>query len=232
LYEQSRFTYADQVEYLTRTYSKYLGKAAAGMRHTDSLLEIGCGNGFLLDAARRDGWKSVSGVEPSRDAIEKAPREVRENIVCDVMRPGLFQPMSFDLVCLFQVLDHLPDPASVLAECFRVLRPGGRVLCLNHNVRAVSARLLGQRSPIIDVEHTYLYSRKTVRLLLEKVGFADVKTGTVVNVYPLQYLAWLLPLPSKLKKGLLSRFDRTPLGRITLPVPLGNLFAVGQKAAS
>jgi len=47
----------------------------------------------------------------------------------------------------------VPNPAALLDACFAALRPGGLVLSSNHNITAVSARLLGERSPIVDIEH-------------------------------------------------------------------------------
>ena len=59
------------------------------------------------------------------------------------MRPGLFGAGQFDVICLFQVSTMCPNPDVLLDACFAALRPGGLVLSLNHNVGAVSARLLG-----------------------------------------------------------------------------------------
>ena len=151
LYHQSTFTYTDEVTDLKRTYGRYLAKLDHYGAHKDALLEIGCGNGFFLQQALAQGYRSVRGVEPSRAAVNQAAPEVRGSIVCDLMRPGLFGPAEFDVICLFQVFDHVPDPAALLDACFIALRPGGLVLSLNHNVTAVSAHLLGERSPIVDI---------------------------------------------------------------------------------
>ncbi len=158
LYASSSFDYGEEVESIQATYGRALGWLEERSPRRESLLEIGCGNGFFLAQARRQGWREVRGVEPSADAVAKAPPELDGAIVQDVMRAGLFAPESFDAVCLFQVLDHISSPVELLEECLAVLRPGGQILALNHNVRAWSARLLGERSPIVDIEHTYLYS--------------------------------------------------------------------------
>ena len=228
LYARSTFTYRDEVADLRRTYGRYLaGLDRHGVRK-EALLEIGCGNGFFLEEALDQGYRTVQGVEPSQAAIDEASPRVRDSVVCDVMRPGLFHPAQFDVVCLFQVFDHIPDPAALLYECFRLLRPGGLVLCINHNVEALSSRLLGERSPIIDVEHTYLYSPRTMEKLFEKHGFNLLRQGPVWNTYNLSYLTWLMPLPESVKHRLLSLVTDRPLGDIRLLAPLGNLFLVAQ----
>lgn len=192
-------------------------------------LEIGCGNGFFLQQALSQGFKTVRGVEPSTEAVSKAEAHLKDRIVCDIMRPGLFDPATFDAVCLFQVFDHIADPAPLLDECFRVLKPSGALLILNHNISALSARLLGERSPIIDIEHTYLYNPRTLERLLGGHGFAVKECGPVFNEYSLSYLMQLLPLPEAVKRSLVSSLKRLPVGRFRVSVPLGNLFLSAQK---
>ena len=148
------------------------------------------------------------------------------------MRPGLFEPEQFDVICLFQVLDHIPHPGALLGECFNMLKPGGFVLCINHNIEAMSARLLGDRSPIIDIEHTYLYSPTTIVRLLTQHGFQSRHLGSVTNSYSLHYLAWLAPFPAPLKRIILTWLRDSPIGRIRLAVPLGNLYVVAQKPSN
>lgn len=228
LYRQSTFDYGAEVTNLRRTYGRYLDQLEAfGVRKV-SLLESGCGNGFFLEEALARGYADVRGVEPASEVVAKATPGVRERIVCDMMRPGLFAEASFDVVCLFQVFDHLPDPAGVLAETHRVLKPGGLVLILNHDINALSARLLGERSPIIDLEHTFLYSPTTLARLVGDQGFSTLKTGAVLNDYTLNYLTRLVPLPGFLKLPLLALLRGTPLGRLRVSVPLGNLYLIAR----
>jgi SAM-dependent methyltransferase len=230
LYMRSEFHYGEETANLARTYGRYLAKLERHERRHDALLEVGCGNGFFLEEARRQGYETVRGVEPSTDAVAQAPPGLRDEIVVDVMRNGLFDEQSFDAICFFQVLDHLADPAGVLGECLTLLRPGGLLLCLNHDAGALSARVLGARSPIVDIEHTYLYTRPTISRLLGSVGFDVLETGTVWNTYTLRYLAHLLPLPGPVKGALAKGLQATRLERLRLTVKLGNLYAIARRA--
>ncbi len=231
LYRQSTFDYGAEVASLRRTYGHYLDRLEAFGARKGSLLEIGCGNGFFLEEARARGYPDVNGVEPGSAVVEQAEPGIRDRIVCDMMRPGLFAPETFDVVCLFQVFDHISEPAALLHECAGVLKSRGLVLILNHNIESVSARLLGERSPIIDIEHTYLYSPATLSKLAENAGLEVQHTGSVFNHYPLQYITRLVPFPAPLKRALLWLLKTTSLGRIPLSVPLGNLYLVAQKSA-
>ena len=132
-------------------------------------------------------------------------------------------------MCLFQVLDHISKPVELLEECLHVLRPGGHILALNHSVSAWSARLLGERSPIVDIEHTYLYSPATMRTLFAKAGFGAARVHTVRNTYSLTYLAQLVPLPGRAKSWSLARLRASRVGSIQVTVPLGNLCLIARK---
>jgi SAM-dependent methyltransferase len=230
LYRAASFDYGDELEGLRVTYGRALDRLARLAPGRDGLLDVGTGSGFLLELARERGWRGVRGVEPSKDAIGKARSEIRPLIVTDVMRPGLFRGSSFDAVTMFQVLDHMPEPSALLEECRRVLRPGGVVLAFNHNVRAWSARLLAERSPIVDVEHTYLYSPRTMRALFERAGFEVESVGPALNTYALSYLVHLVPFPARLKAAAISRLRGSRVGRVEATVPLGNLCLIGRRA--
>jgi len=228
LYEGSRVTYGDEIANLRRTYGRFLSTLDRLGARRGALLDIGCGSGFFLEEALARGYAEVAGVEPSDEAREKAAPSVRRSIEGGMMRPGLFAAGRFDAICLFQVLDHVVDPAGLLDECRRIARPGGLLLCVSHDVGAPSARLMGERSPIVDVEHTFLYSRATVARLLRSRGFEPVSAGAAVNTYSLGYLVRLVPLPGALKRAAVGALDRTPLGRLSLTLPLGNFCVVAR----
>ncbi|MGA7911285.1 MAG: class I SAM-dependent methyltransferase [Candidatus Dormiibacterota bacterium] len=228
LYRRSSFDYGAEVPNLRATYGRYLAKAKAHSRGR-SFLEIGCGNGFMLEEALAQGYEEVRGVEPSRKAIDAAAPSVRARILLDIMKPGLFEPGEFDTACMFQVFDHLPEPGALLDQVRAVLSARGVLLCFNHNVGSLSARILGERSPIVDIEHCYLYSPRTMKLLLERHGFDVVESGAATNTLSFRHFLHLLPTPAGLKRRLLAAADSTRVARMPLRLPLGNLYVIGQR---
>ncbi len=229
LYRRSTFDYAPEVPNLRRTYSRYLTRAR---RYTKgwSLLEVGCGSGFMLEEALALGYREVRGVEPSRDAIAAAPPSIGDRIVPDIMRSGLFDRGEFDTACLFQVFDHLPEPGVLLDQMRTALSAGGVLLCFNHNVESASAQILGERSPIVDIEHCYLYSPRTMRVLFEKHGFDVLESGAATNTLSLRHFLHLLPAPAALKRRLMSAAGRTRIDGVPLRLRLGNLYTIGRVA--
>ena len=229
LYAQSSFDYGEEVPWLKKTYRRYLERVCALGCERGTLLEIGCGNGFFLECALESGFRDVRGIEPSHEAVNKATSTLRERIVRDIMRPGIFEAEQFDVICMFHIFDHIPDPNQLLLECLRILKPGGFVLALNHNVRSWSTRLLGERSPIFDIEHTFLYSPYTMRLIFEANDFKLIEQGSVWNTYSIAYLFHLLPLPRQLKDIVLRALKAAIFGRLPVTLPLGNLYLIARK---
>ncbi len=229
LYAESEFTYGAETANLKRTYGRYLRGLRRYRERREALLEIGCGNGFFLEEALEQGYRDVAGVEPSVRAAEAAMERVRGSIKVGTFRQGRFSAGSFDVVCLFQVMDHLADPVAVLGEVRRLLRPGGLLLTIQHNAEAVSARLLGESSPIVDIEHTYLYTPDTLSRLCGKTGFGVLDTGASWNRYSLGYLAHLLPFGGSLKRGVTGLVSAVGMGKVAVWVPLGNFCLIAHR---
>ena len=157
LYNASHFTYEEDTGFTRQTYATYFETALTRVRQRHRLLEIGCGNGFFLEEARGRGFVEVYGVEPSVDAVRHAPENLGARICVGAYERDTFPDNYFDVVCCFQVLDHAPDPAALVRAAFEDLKAGGVALFINHDSGAWSARLLGELSPIVDVEHTVLF---------------------------------------------------------------------------
>jgi SAM-dependent methyltransferase len=227
LYADSRVTYAQEAGFAGETYARYLREVLPLAPARDRLLEIGCGSGFFLERALDLGFSEVRGVEPSRDAVEAASPRVRDSICIDGFRDGLFPEHYFSVVCGFQVFDHLANPNDALQTCRRILRHGGLVFFVHHDAGAWTNRLLGERSPIVDVEHIYLYDRRTMARILAKNAFQVLRVFPVLNRYPIYYWGGMAPLPSGIRRALVPRLRNSVLGRFPVAWNAGNLGIVG-----
>jgi len=230
LYSGSHFTYAAEAVFTGTTYLDYLRETLPLVRERGRIMEIGCGSGFFLERALDEGFAEAWGAEPSVAAVEQASERVRSRIRIGLYDRTTFAPEQFDLICAFQILDHAPDPAAMVRACVEHLRPGGIVLFINHDAGALSARLLGELSPIVDVEHTVLFDQGTMRHLFEHCGLRVQRVFSVRNTYPLHYWAKMAPLPGPLKEGIRSVLERSGLGRVPVTLKAGNLGLIAMKA--
>lgn len=229
LYEESTFDYSTEVNGLKKTYLGLVRKALGRNVPTGSIFEVGGGNGFFLEAAKDYGFKKIAGVEPSFAAIEAARNDVKPHLIASMMSGSVLPQNAFQIGAMFHTLDHLQDPIQTLKDCLEALEPGGTFVVAVHNERSWSAKLLGERSPIIDVEHTYLYSLETGKQIFEKAGFKNVRSGAYNNHYSLAYILHLLPISRKFRKVVLGSWVGTLLSRVKIIVPLGNMWISGIK---
>jgi SAM-dependent methyltransferase len=185
----------------------------------------------VLKALLDRGYGNLYGIEPSSDAVAKADEKIRDKITVDFLKNGIYENGSFNFIFFFQTLDHIYDPVQFLNICYNLLVPGGFTLSLNHDVGSLSAIILGEKSPIIDIEHTHLYSKKTIRELFCKCGFSPIEVYSPKSIISLKYLLWLMPLPKKFKLMLLNSKGKfiNFLSKQKLKLKLGNLCIIGQK---
>jgi 2-polyprenyl-6-hydroxyphenyl methylase / 3-demethylubiquinone-9 3-methyltransferase len=115
------------------------------------VLDVGCGGGILADAMARKGAQ-VLGIDLAGKALKVAQLHALE-----AQTPGVEyrevsveslasdQPGSFDVVTCMEMLEHVPDPASVVAACARLVKPGGAVFfsTLNRNAKAFLFAIVG-----------------------------------------------------------------------------------------
>ena len=199
LYKESAFTYKDILNNLILTYRDIVTHALRHIVSKASFLEIGCGNGFMLSDVMTLGFKNVSGVEPSINAISFAEEHIKPLIKNTIIKDNIFPAASFDVIAGFQVFDHIQDPNEFLSICYKLLRSKGILILMNHDVNSFSAKIFKSRSPIYDIEHPYLYGKYTMCNILEKNGFDIVDYYSPASYFSLRYIARLLPFPEKLK---------------------------------
>jgi 2-polyprenyl-3-methyl-5-hydroxy-6-metoxy-1,4-benzoquinol methylase len=226
LYRDSHFLYPKESGYAARTYASLVTRYFGMFPRPGQirLLEIGCGNGSFLEEMKRRHLHAVTGVEPSVEAVENAPGTVKPAIMNQVFEHGFFPAGNFDMVCAFHVLDHLRQPVEFIQECFRIVDRKGIIVLACHNVDAWVNKVLGEYSPVFDVEHIFLFNPATLRHWVESCGFVLRDEGRVMNTYPLSY--WLRYAP--VINGLAERFPLW-VKNIAFTFYAGNIYLCAQK---
>jgi SAM-dependent methyltransferase len=230
-YSQADYDTSEEAALAADTYTTALASTLTALPQRGWALEIGTGTGVLLERLLQAGFADVAGIEPSRTAIAAAAATVRTFIREGVFVEGDFLPASFDLICCFQTLEHVPNPRALVQSCARLLRPGGALALVTHDYTAPLNRLLGRRSPIIDIEHLQLFCPSSLDRLLRDAGLSPQEIRTISNRYPLRYWLRLTPLSKGIKRALARLLGIAALDRVQLGINVGNLFAVGRKPA-
>jgi SAM-dependent methyltransferase len=228
-YREASFDASDESRFASLTYARILRKITPALSDREGALDVGTGDGAFLRQLLDLGFTDVVGVEPSLAPVSLAAPNVKPLIIHGPFRVSDFRAERFRLITCFQTLEHIDDPLRLCRDAFTLLKNHGALFVVCHNYRALSARLMGLRSPIFDLEHLQLFSPKSVREALTRAGFAGVELHTVVNSYPLHYWAKLAPLPKVVKSRLLQRLKTARVGRILLSAPVGNIAAIGYK---
>jgi glycosyltransferase involved in cell wall biosynthesis/2-polyprenyl-3-methyl-5-hydroxy-6-metoxy-1,4-benzoquinol methylase len=149
------------------------------------LLDVGCGDGAFLEQARLRGWQ-VSGTELSAYAAEYTAKTLGAPVFNGELRAAGYPAASFDVVTMWHVLEHMPDPRGCLEEARRVMAPGGLLVIAVPNVndllmRAAYLAARFRRERLFSVKdrevHLYHFSPKTIRKMTEAAGFSCLKVA-------------------------------------------------------
>jgi SAM-dependent methyltransferase len=175
-------SYTQQEVSLRYSFRRFLEQLHRRNLSGGSLLEVGCGYGFLLDEAK-PYFDYRAGIDFSgavKSASERADRVYQGDLdmIPDVER--------FDCIILVSVIEHVHRPVEYMRKLRQRLRPGGKLVVATPDVDSIFRRLLGRRWPGFQVipEHVAFYSRPTLSALMAKAGFARVLRVPYVRAYP------------------------------------------------
>ncbi|WP_240334167.1 class I SAM-dependent methyltransferase [Sphingobium estronivorans] len=226
-YHAADYDSAEEAEDAADAYARALKPVLERLTGRGAALEIGTGTGAFLERLELSGFVQLMGVEPSNAAIAAAPSRRRAWIREGIFEEKDFAAESFDLICCFMTLEHVQDPGALVSAAYRLLRPGGVFVAVTHDRRAWLNRLLGRRSPIVDIEHMQLFSAKSSRCLLRQNGYESVDGASFRNSYRPSYWLRLVPMPDGLKRKLTGLLRGSWLDRRRLPFNVGNFMSWG-----
>ena len=202
------------------------------------LLDVGCGAGFFLDAARGRGYQ-VAGVD-----LSPVPAAYcRDTLGLDVTVGSLYAYKAptgaFDVVTIFQTIEHDPHTAELCAELYRIMAPGGMLMVTTPAADGFVARAMGKRwFGYRNVEHVTFFSRRSLRCALEQAGFeivfVDIEHGKRLTAkYVLNRLInYYYDHKTFIRTGLsLLRPIVFLMAKVPLFEPWAHLYAVARKPA-
>ena len=222
-YNAAEFVSSRDSIYAAQSYFAELKKMH--LVESGSLLDVGCSDGAFIFKVKANSNMSVTGIEPSLNAIENSDLSVRGVIVHTTIEKYK-SSSNFDVVTCFQTIEHLSDIDQLMIESKKLIKNGGHMAIVCHDRLAFINRILGKYSPIFDIEHLQILNKKSIRLLMERHGFVYVKVKSISNKYPIAYWILLSPIPKVLKEFVINHRENRLL-KWGLRLRVGNLLAVG-----
>lgn len=216
-------TYLRETRGRIYTFSKLLDSLARFTPDSGRLLDIGCYTGVFLDVARERGWQTF-GVEPSTWAAGKA-RERGHTVINAPLRKAGLTEESFDVITIWDVIEHLHDPLGQLREAFRLLKPGGTLGLSTMNAGSLFAKITGRHWPWYMRMHFYYFTPGSITRMLKAAGFEVLQIERHKRIVSLRYLlekaaASLGPL------AIVGKVIGLPFGRIYVTVDFGDIMNV------
>jgi SAM-dependent methyltransferase len=222
-------TYVSQLQARERTFAASLDEIERAAGGTGRLLDIGTAAGAFVAAARARGWEA-EGCEPNKWLAAWGASHygitIRQGSVFDQN----YAEGSFDVVTLWDVIEHTLDPRAMLDRCRRLLKPGG-VLIVNYpDIGSWIARTLGRRWLFLTSVHLYYFDRRTIRRMLESTGFEVERIRPHWQRLELDYILFR----GSVLNGALSNVSRrmasiVGAGKSQVPYWLGQTFVIARR---
>lgn len=216
--------YAAEERNRRRTAQAYLRFVHCFCPRPGALLDVGCATGIFACEAARHGWQ-VTGLEPSAWSLAQARHRCPQpQWINSLLENAEFAPGSFQVVTLWDVLEHVPSPTRVLSLVRTWLAPGGWVFLNLPNSASLIARLSGPHWVLFLREHLWYFSPATMRRLLDKTGFTLVHTRSNF----VRFSLWNVAARLEQYRGLPGRVGswlsgRAAARRFHLTFPIGEM---------
>lgn len=178
------------VSELRKKYTKYLGMIGAPAGRT--LLDVGSGAGVCVDTAAKIDF-DARGVEPSTDGVQMSRDTFSINVTCALLEKGDDLPTNFDVLTLWDVIEHVVDPRDLVETCAEHTTSGGFFILETPRadawIRSFVSLLsrfvpgLELRNQIYYTSHRFYFSAKSITKLLALCGYEDIRVHNERSMY-------------------------------------------------
>lgn len=179
------------------------------------LLDIGCYAGIFPEVAKEAGFE-VTGIEPSKWAAKYAKNKTGLTIYQGSWDKVKLRISSFDVVTIWDVIEHLEDPLGCLNKAYKWTNKGGILVVTTHDISSLIAKIMGGKYPWLMRFHLYHFDKKTLAKMIEKAGFKVVVKTTYAKIFSLKYLLSRIGVITKSKV-----FEK-----ISLPIYSGDMMMI------
>ena len=171
-------------------------------------LDVGCSSGSVLQVAKQCGF-NIHGVEPAPQAAETARRIEEAKVFTGFLHDAAYPDNHFDIITLFEVIEHLTDPINLISEIGRILKPGGILLIGTGNAGSWTVKALGNKWEYFDIKlhggHISFFTPDSMALLAKKSGLELAAIHTKrVNLGEKKDVSWLFYQFNRVMRELLA----------------------------
>ena len=213
------------------TFEQYLDLIEKQLPEKGKLLDVGAATGFFLTLARRRGW-TVQGVEVSPHAAQMA-RDKGLDVRTGIIGTVEFEPQSFDVVTMWDVIEHMENPRLELDCIARLLKPSGILAINTPDAGSALAKIAGNHwHLVIPPEHLNLFTEASLRKALSQTGFDHLASLKIGKRFTTQYILHTLNhvVPGGFFAGLASKLRGTTVGEWNFAINLrDNILCLGRK---
>ena len=206
---------------------RYIEKFTNGKK--GKIYDIGTAGGSFLQAAKKRNWE-VYGTEPNKWLVNWCKENYGIEILQGDMFSHHFDNNFFDVVTLWDVLEHVPDPTKNLNEISRILKKDGFLIVNYPDIGSWISKLLGRRWMFLLSVHLFYFDRKTIKKMLRKVGFDIIKIKPHFQTLRLGYLMYRMKAYSNLLHKVGMPIIKTlRLTNLEIPYWLGQTLVIAKK---
>lgn len=212
-----------------RTFSSSLDKIEKYRKNRGKILDVGTAGGAFLGVAAQRGWE-VAGCEPNKWLAkwgsEHYDIDIRPGTIFDM---GLDQE-TFDVVTLWDVLEHTPDPKNVLLECWRVLKPGGLLVVNYPDIASLVSRIMGRRWVFLLSVHLFYFTPSTIRRILDETGFKVLKSAKHWQSLELGYILFRMgPYLPRFSQYFSNLVKKLGMNHLQIPYWMGQVLIIAER---
>lgn len=170
-------------------YDKEYGRAKKHIKEIQNyvspgkLLDVGCSYGICVKVASDMGFLA-SGIEPAKGAAIYAKKILHVPVFQGTLEKAHFKKNSFDVVTLYDVLEHIPTIKPFLQEVRKILKPDGILVVQSPNIQSFAAEILKTHwNWLLIPHHLWHFTPASLSYVLTHEGFSVIETKTEDNVF-------------------------------------------------
>lgn len=224
-------SYASDKWHITRNMKKFLAKIKKHKK-SGKLLDVGCAMGYFVELARKSGYDAY-GFDASEFASKKARARLDGRVAYGSIRTVNYPKKSFDVITMFDVVEHLGDPIGDIAKLATFLKDDGIMVIATGNTGSRAARFFKRRWTFyIPPQHLYFFNRKTFTTLLTSSGVKPVEWFGIGKWLSLRYVLHLgrSSAESDLAEFMYTLVQRLKVGWLPLYLPMrDNMVVIARK---